>query len=561
MTKQRGWMGFLVLALALTACSGGGSSGGGTAGLQWQGVALDGYLQGAKVCLDLNDNQACDLDEPKDTTGVNGVYSLALGNLEPAKLVKMHLIVDVPDTARDSDDHGRMLKDVGKPGYVMMSPVAGFISDDGRTLRSAVISPFTTLISYEMLKNPSKDDVKLIENTVKQYIARTDATLMDDYLARMTPDHNLHLQARAIATAAAHGRKVLKLSGSEDREALLGAYAYVRKNASLLVNKTPQQIENEVDSRKIELTDEAKLYTQSVQQDVAALLNEGLYAPVCFTPCASGAPDGYQKNSTSQGRWAVLAYRLDTSAWQLAPVPDDGARFLSASGWNAIDLSGTVTADKAGQVTWTRAGRALKVSARAYDLGKLDDSTIAKIPNMDDAAKNALKNYFGTTFPAGSKNMVLEATTLEDSYAFNLQQAGTLTGIQGMSRLQELEAKYATGQAGASNQYLMTGLHTFTFNGDGTLTLWSEPAFAACLRDCRSRVGTGTYAISTVHQQRVLTTNLQLASGRLMFAEYNGQLVAGEFSPKGSSQVLSAGYNKVAMNGLLKSYQKPPVLD
>lgn len=559
MAKPRLGMG--LLALALVACSGGGTSEDGGSKTQWPGVVLDGYIQGAQVCLDLNDNQGCDAEEPRATTGVNGVYSLALGNIEPAKLSNAHLVVVVPDTARDSDDHGRMLRDVGNPGYVMMSPVAGFISDDGRSLKSAVISPLTTLISYEMLKNPSQSDVQQIENTVKQALARLDTGLLDDYLARMTPDHALALQAKAIAIAAAHGKKVLKLSGLDDRVALLGAYAYARKNAFLLVGKTPQQIMNEVDSSKIVLTDEAREYTNSTLQDVAALLKEGLYSPICLATCTSGAFDGYQKNSTRDGRWVVQAFELQPPSWQASRVPDDGSRYLSAAGWNAMDLSGAVTADSAGRVTWTRAGLSLQVSARAYDLAALDDNTIAKIPKMDEATKNALKNQFASTFPAGSKSLVLQASTLEDSYKINVSPTVSNTAISGMTRLEQLETAYATDQAAASNAYLTMGLQVITFGGDGQLTLWGDAASPLCQSACRREVGKATYAIHTVHGQRVLTTDLQLADGRLMFAEHKGQLVVGSFVPQGSSQVLGAGYNKVAINGLLKSYQKPNVLD
>ena len=559
MAKARLGMG--MLALALVACSGGGTSGGGGSGLQWSGVVLDGYIEGALVCLDLNDNQGCDAEEPQATTGVNGVYSLALGSTDPAQLSRAHLVVQVPDTARDSDDHGRMLRDVGQPAYVMMSPVAGFLSDDGRTLKSAVVTPLTTMISYEMLKNPSQSDLRQIENTVKQSLARLDTSLMDDYLARMTPDHALALQARAIAIAAAHGQKVLKLAGLDDRVALLGAYAYARKNAFLLVGKTPQQIMNEVHSSQIVLGDEARQYTNSTGQDVAALLKEGLYAPICLGNCTSGAFDGYQKSSTLEGRWRVQAYAEQPPSWQASTVPDDGMRYLSAAGWQPLDLSGTVTADGTGRVTWTRAGLALQVSARAYDLAALDDSTIAKIPKLDEATLNALKNQMANTFPPGSKSLVLQATTVADSYRINVAPSASSTAIGGMARLEQLETAFATAQAAARNTYLTQGLQVITFGGDGQLTLWGDAAASPCQSACRSPVGQASYAIRTVQGQRMLVTDLQEADGRLVFAEHQGRLVAGIYSPQGTSQVLGAGYNRVAMNGLLQRYQKPKTLD
>ena len=41
----------------------------------FQGVAVDGYLVGSTVCLDINANSACDSDEPQTTTDDDGDYS------------------------------------------------------------------------------------------------------------------------------------------------------------------------------------------------------------------------------------------------------------------------------------------------------------------------------------------------------------------------------------------------------------------------------------------------------------------------------------------------------
>lgn len=70
------------LAATLTACGGGG---GGSAGSSTStqasattlsGTAVDGYLQGARVFLDVNGNGQADAGEPAATTDANGRYSL-----------------------------------------------------------------------------------------------------------------------------------------------------------------------------------------------------------------------------------------------------------------------------------------------------------------------------------------------------------------------------------------------------------------------------------------------------------------------------------------------------
>lgn len=64
----------LVLTLTLTAC--GGSGGGGSLAHMLGGLAVDGYLQGATVFLDLNRNGTLDTGEPSTTTDTNGRYTL-----------------------------------------------------------------------------------------------------------------------------------------------------------------------------------------------------------------------------------------------------------------------------------------------------------------------------------------------------------------------------------------------------------------------------------------------------------------------------------------------------
>ena len=86
----------LATSMFLTACGGGGNAGGNPATgiidlggnpsvdnrpatdntLSLEGVAADGYLVGATICLDLNSNLSCDSGEPSATTGAGGVFSI-----------------------------------------------------------------------------------------------------------------------------------------------------------------------------------------------------------------------------------------------------------------------------------------------------------------------------------------------------------------------------------------------------------------------------------------------------------------------------------------------------
>ena len=111
------------------------------------GLVVDGPLQGATVCYDLNDNGSCDAGEPSATTDADGKYALDI--LESA--AGLHgVVAQVPATAIDKDTNAAVgaaftLRTVpsGAAGAqaVFVSPVttlvADIASDTGRTAAEA----------------------------------------------------------------------------------------------------------------------------------------------------------------------------------------------------------------------------------------------------------------------------------------------------------------------------------------------------------------------------------------------------------------------------------------
>lgn len=64
------------------------------------GVVVDGPLQGATVCYDLNDNGSCDAEEPAATTDAEGKYAF---NVPQAASGRHAVVAQVPATAIDRD--------------------------------------------------------------------------------------------------------------------------------------------------------------------------------------------------------------------------------------------------------------------------------------------------------------------------------------------------------------------------------------------------------------------------------------------------------------------------
>ena len=163
--------------LALALLSGCGGGGGGSAGsdapaagtppavplMQVSGVVADGPLQGARVCLDTNDNGSCEAEEPTSSvTDSEGRYTLQV----PQGLMGRHaLVAAVPATAVDKDNPGQVLG----TAYALRAPPT--------TANTVFVSPLTTLVADAAVRariSPAEAD-----RVVQQQLGMTNSPLSD----------------------------------------------------------------------------------------------------------------------------------------------------------------------------------------------------------------------------------------------------------------------------------------------------------------------------------------------------------------------------------------------
>ncbi|MDB4001807.1 hypothetical protein N9449_03795 [Oceanospirillaceae bacterium] len=165
------------------------------------GTAADGYLRGAKVCLDINENGVCDdSTEPFDMTIAGGVYDITVA---PGIDIDKPLLVEVSAQTVDEDD-GEL---VGKP-YVMKAPAG----------KHQFVSPITTLVQQEIENNPalSAADAETKVKTALSMVDDTEISLFDDFVAKKKIDANkekytdLHKTARVIAALIAEQTEALE---------------------------------------------------------------------------------------------------------------------------------------------------------------------------------------------------------------------------------------------------------------------------------------------------------------------------------------------------------------
>lgn len=119
-----GQLAMLVAVSALTGCGGGGVTGDPVSGR-----LIDGYIKGATVCLDINDDGACGADEPKGLTGEGGKWTLYAPS--GTDLSKYYVVADISASAEDSD----------KPGVPMAPTKMISVAND-----AAIISPMTSVV-------------------------------------------------------------------------------------------------------------------------------------------------------------------------------------------------------------------------------------------------------------------------------------------------------------------------------------------------------------------------------------------------------------------------------
>ena len=131
-------LGVLVSATSMVACGGGGGSDA-PSSFTITGKAVDGPLQGATACYDLNDNGACDSGEPVSAaTGADGAYTIA--DIAPDAIGKHRVLVDVPASAIDADTGAA----VGR-SFQLVAPASA-----ASRSHSVFVSPLTTLVSLQM---------------------------------------------------------------------------------------------------------------------------------------------------------------------------------------------------------------------------------------------------------------------------------------------------------------------------------------------------------------------------------------------------------------------------
>jgi len=181
------------------------------------GKVADGYLVGARVCLDKNKNMICEDDEVNTITDDTGSYTL---KIDINDKVKYPILVEVSEDVVDLDTNEKVNK-----SYKLMSMKPDFVS------------PFTTLAYVASMID--KDANKIVENNTKLFFDRyaVEGNIsFDDYIANN--DTSLHNIAKQIADLFKNNFEVVNsyMQDKNESDKILTAYLPIYFNIAGLSN-------------------------------------------------------------------------------------------------------------------------------------------------------------------------------------------------------------------------------------------------------------------------------------------------------------------------------------
>lgn len=213
----------LITAGLISGCGGGASSPTATI----SGKVADGYLRGAEVFLDMNNNYQWDAGEPKTTSVAGGAYSMVVSAADAAKYPVM--VRAIVGTTIDEDTSAPVAN-----GFVMSAPAgaAGFIS------------PMSTIIREKMVANPGMTLNDAMIQLRNQMNLPVGINMMADYVANSQSGTNatqyqaMHVNARNMASLMA-GQAALVMNGSVvNKSRYLTMMGTINSNMSGLASNT-----------------------------------------------------------------------------------------------------------------------------------------------------------------------------------------------------------------------------------------------------------------------------------------------------------------------------------
>lgn len=427
--------------LSMTACSGGGGSD--SAGVieenpppaptQIGGQVADGYLRGAKVCLDINENKKCDIDEPTATTGAEGRYQMGPEVLGEFNAALYPVLVEVPETAIDEDTNAP----VGKE-YVLSAPAG----------KPEFVSPITTLVQNEIESNPGLTP-EMAEKTVRDQIGVSEnVSLFENYVA---PAPEKAAELRTVHQVAQVVARTMADMKTQVEDAAAGAGVNVVQNYDAIVKLVVEEVMNRLQTIVTTVntaqqsggtfnpdtaaqtvateagTVESSTITQRIEEKKTVVVKGS------FETMMEGSGvywlEARQEEGGTQFEYGNIRKPADSSSpidtnfvlsngqW-ISETRDEAGYMLTTQGWlpfsdEAANFDVTFNADGTALLKHKTTGLEEKLAAVEYDLaGKSHGAFAGEVtPALKDPA---------ATFPEGARAYRMNFVPQQGSYVYHL---------------------------------------------------------------------------------------------------------------------------------------------
>jgi len=224
------------------------------------GKAVDGYISGATVCLDMNGDDSCDSDEPTTTTNVDGTYTL---NVDVTGTYTI-LILGGIDTATYEVFEGT-LKDIVE-------------LDDSTTQISKIITPLTT-VAAEIYKEEIKTNVNYSISTAKQTLADSLGITKEQIEADPLTDISVYTKTQQIVQTVNLLKKSIQ-TDETDTNKNNAAFSHIiiqiahtlkeETSGDFNISKVVAQLETTTyENTSITIPEEIKTYAEGISTDIS----------------------------------------------------------------------------------------------------------------------------------------------------------------------------------------------------------------------------------------------------------------------------------------------------
>jgi len=592
----------IALIAVLSACGGGGggSASSTSSTVTIAGAVIDGYIEGAVVCLDVNGNSACDTTEPKATTDSNGNYSISY----TGSTTGLHVLTEVPSTAKDKDDGGLTLAQAGKTAFTLQAPAPTASST------STHVTPLSTMVSQEMVSSGSTN-AATVETQLKTQLGITSNLLNYDFKAS-TSTANTNAAALAVAITQAISAAQTSLAGSDAFKTALGTTdtATIKAAAAqgainlVMKNVLPQMVDKDTGGLSSTVSTASAMEAatavatsntskMAVQANAPKGQNATLEAFVDGLVIgntesgkylnASGTPTSFTKllkigfmkvNSTTRTS-SQIDKVLVGNQW-FTRYDSGGDFFLTSKGWiaRADGLPGGPLGECAGGPE-TAEGPTTKICITKYDYSGKKVSTLLKDPCTNDNGNSISGCDVNTVFPANTSSYTATLSYSEETFkmwvsttwdcygsGLNPQQttlSGFLSNMKANNVVQWIGNDCNVGfKVESFDPTTLSGVFSFgdysKYNCSNASQNTSKVTFTSTAK-FTSKERNGIKVI--VYQVPMLFTKLNPDDGSQwkMFAAYENKIREGDYYPSGYSKTFGLdGSTKIGNKNLLNTY-------